>query len=76
MEYGLSGKCQTLLPEDKRGGKEKKKKKIWKIQNVLSSAIEQGEGGGAPIRGQRAGRGGGQSDDAMKKLVTNLCSST
>lgn len=26
MEYGLSGKCQTLLPEDKRGGKEEKKK--------------------------------------------------
>lgn len=25
MEYGLSGKCQTLLPEDKRGGKRKKK---------------------------------------------------
>lgn len=74
MEYGLSGKCQTLLPEDKRGGKEKKK--IWKIQNVLLSAIEQGEGGGAPIRGQRAGRGGGQSDDAMKKLMTNLRSST
>lgn len=34
-----------------------------------------GEGGGVPIRGWRAGRGGGQRDNAMKKLTANLHSS-
>lgn len=67
MEYGLSGKCQTLLPEDKRVGEKKKKKVDMENSDCL---VEYDQAGGrwrgAPIRGRRTGKGGGQRDNVMK----------
>lgn len=63
----------AVTRRQKRG---KRKKKVdMENSECLVECDWAGEGGGAPIRGQRAGRGGGQSDDAMKKLMTNLRSS-